>query len=1145
MGIDLGLLAARAAFWWERLEERFVPEGEEPAVEPIERWRRTVATGSRGNLARRLAWDGLDLPTVGPLLGSVRPAEPVAGVVGAGEVNPEAPPPWVETLGEILGDLRPGSRSPDRAGDAAAGLADTSSSTPPDVEPGVLDPADPLPFEDLLCPVLGTARRLAATRIPARRAELLTARAWSALERSLLRRLSELSVRVLQAELARARPAGLTFLDKAIPQRGGSGATDRYRALVERHLASGLVDLVEEYPVLGRLLATAVRQWLATTEELVARLERDLPVLEETFGEGRPLGAVVDLRPALSDRHRGGRSTAILAFASGVEVVYKPKDLAPDRLFVELLAWCNRRRADGTGLLDFHLTRILPRDGYGWVECIERLPCPAPEAARRFYLRAGQLLAVVYAVRGTDCHMENLIARGEHPVLVDHETLFFPEPRLLTGEPQVKVAERLGSSVLTTGFLPQWELDQDNLAFDTSGFGGEEAVDHPWRTPCWLHVNTDDMRRGYRPVPAHEEHRPRLGDAVLSAVDYAAEIETGFRAAYRLLMGHREELLAPGGPLAELATISVRFLFRRTAVYARLLERVTGPELLRDGVAFSTELDLLSRAFLIEEERSHAWPVLGAELRSMAAMDVPYFTHRADGRGLSWSDGSWSDGELPSYFERGSLERVRDSLAGLGEEDLSWQAQVLRTAFFTRRARKSADRALSREGARTESRAGDGGAESGELAEPLSDAEALAEAERLAGEIHATAIRENDGTASWIGLSFAPRVERYLLESLDPQLYHGLGGIALFLAALHRVGGGERHRELALTAVRRVVREAEEPELIERVARTLGLGGIAGIGSVVYALVKVAALLEAPELVRAAALIARTITEERIREDRRFDVMSGSAGALMALLVLDRAGGAEWFPELTARAAACGDHLVRRRVETDAGRAWQGAFARPLTGFSHGAGGIALALLGLYRVTGEERFLEAATEGIAYEQSLFSERAGNWPDLRDPDTRDPTGFMTSWCHGAPGIALARAAGLEVLDTPAVRRDVAVAVETTLRFGRGTIDTVCCGTCGRVEVLHTVAALTALPAGSTGSAGSTGWGPDASGERLRTAARRLAAGTVARARQAGGYRALPNLPLAATPPGFFMGLAGVGYTLLRLVDPDLPSVLTLS
>ncbi|CAM5724428.1 hypothetical protein SANTM175S_04328 [Streptomyces antimycoticus] len=53
-------------------------------------------------------------------------------------------------------------------------------------------------------------------------------------------------------------------------------------------------------------------------------------------------------------------------------------------------------------------------------------PCAAAPDAAGFYWRTGALLALVHALRGTDFHHENIIAAGEHPVLVDLEALLHP-----------------------------------------------------------------------------------------------------------------------------------------------------------------------------------------------------------------------------------------------------------------------------------------------------------------------------------------------------------------------------------------------------------------------------------------------------------------------------------------------------------------------------------------------------------------------------------------------------------------------------------------------------------------------------------------------------------------------------------------------
>src|SRR5262249_51144126 len=169
------------------------------------------------------------------------------------------------------------------------------------------------------------------------------------------------------------------------------------------------------------------------------------------------------------------------------------------------------------------------------------------------------------------------------------------------------------------------------------------------------------------------------------------------------------------------------------------------------------------------------------------------------------------------------------------------------------------------------------------------------------------------------------------------------------------------------------------------------------------------------------------------------DVIGGSAGCIAGLLCLDACAPS---PSLRRIAAECGDHLIARARSMPHGVGWAPTFpsAGPLTGFSHGVAGISWVLLELATQTGEGRFRVPALGGIAYERSLFSPEARNWPDLRLSEaaargTRaEPAGFGVSWCHGAPGIGLARLRCLPHLEDPLLLAEIEAATATTLAGG---------------------------------------------------------------------------------------------------------------
>jgi len=350
-------------------------------------------------------------------------------------------------------------------------------------------------------------------------------------------------------------------------------------------------------------------------------------------------------------------------------------------------------------------------------------------------------------------------------------------------------------------------------------------------------------------------------------------------------------------------------------------------------------------------------------------------------------------------------------------------------------------------------------------------------------------------------------------------LYGGLCGVALFLAAVEKVVGEPDFAAMARSALTTVVREAVRPGYAP-VLFLPGIGAGMGQSSVIYALVRASEFLGEEEWLQHARRFAEMLDAERITSDRKFDLLSGSAGAALALLALYQATR---LPEVLAKAALCGEHLLQHRSASQHGpRAWKTCKEEMLTGFSHGAAGIAYALLKLYEATGESSFRKAAVEAEAYESSVFLPEVSNWPDFRQPPAEDGYAHMTSWCHGAPGIALSRLAALPILDSPQVREDISHGLRATRLAGTPGLDIVCCGAMGLVDVF--VVAAKEL------------------GDLVYLQeAQKMASSILRRSRPAGSYAlGLKKAPCLAA---FHSGMSGIGYEFLRLAAPgSLPSLL---
>jgi type 2 lantibiotic biosynthesis protein LanM len=898
-------------------------------------------------------------------------------------------------------------------------------------------------------------------------------------------RLLSMLSRTLVLELHVARLQGLLE---------GDTPAARFRSFVERlRRPEHALACFREYPVLARQVAERVADWVATSLELLGHLCADWEALRATFSPTTDPGVLVGVDGGVGDAHRGGRAVLIARFASGLALVYKPKSLAVDVHFQELLAWLNERGAHPP----FRTLTVLDRCTHGWVEFVAAAGCGSAEEVRRFYERQGGYLALLYALEATDFHFENLIAAGEYPVLIDLEALFHARFGLPQAAGATELAANLmGASMLRVGLLPQrLGGGADAEGIDLSGLGAAPGQLSPAAVPYWEAAGTDEMRlaRTRRPLPGGQ-NRPTLDGREVEALGSTEAIVSGFIAVYRLLLEHREALLADDGPLARFASDEVRVILRPTQTYARLLHESFHPDLLRSALDRDRFFD---RLWTDAVQRPALARVIPAERADLERGDVPLFNTRPTSRDLWGSAGAC----LPDVVDAPGMDLVRRRLRGLGEPDLEQQLWFLRASLATLSMGTEQERWSSYRLTEPEEGAG---------------ADRLLAAARAVGErLEALALRGADD-ATWIGLTYAGK-RGWLLLPLGATLYGGLPGVALFLAHLGAATNEERYTVLARAALTAVCRHRDGA------GRSLeGVGGFEGWGGLIYSLTHLGSLWDEPALLREAEAVVERLPD-LIGCDEHLDVMAGAAGCLGGLLALYRRAPSE---RTLAAAVQCGDHLLARARPAGEGIGWVTPIdsVEPLTGFSHGAAGMAWALLELAALTGAERLREGARAAIAYERGQFSPEAGNWRDLRRVAVSRPGIVLpTAWCHGAVGIGLARLRSLPHLRDPATRAEIDVALRTTLAHGFGSNHSLCHGDLGNLELLLQAAERLAEP-------------------QWLGRARRLAAGVLEGIEREGW---LCGIPTRVESPGLMTGLAGIGYGLLRLANPArVPSVLVL-
>ncbi len=633
----------------------------------------------------------------------------------------------------------------------------------------------------------------------------------AAIEDSLAANLAEpllqMTARVMVLELNVARLEGL--LAGKSPQERFVGFLNR---LEDPEIAR---QLLREYPVLTGQIVNHLDRWSAFSLEFLKHFCDDWEALRKTFFSADP-GPLVRVQGGSGDTHRNGRSVMILSFASGAQLVYKPRSLAVEAHFQELLGWLNGIGAEPA----FRSLKILDRTDHGWSEFAAAVPCASVEEVARFYRRQGGYLAILYALEASDFHCENLIAGGEHPLLIDLEALFHPRPENVTSGLADEIAgATLGNSALRVGLLPLrlWATEDDS-GVDISGLGSSAGQLTPHGVPHWERVDTDEMHlvRKRTEMPG-SKNCPSLNGRDVSAFDYAESIAGGFASTYRLLLRYRGEMLTV---LRRFSQDEVRVIVRPTHTYAVLFRESFHPDVLRNEADRASIFDRLQE---LAADRPGLNKLIAAERRDLLRGDIPLFTTRPASCHL-WT----STGEIvENYFGESGIALVERRILQLSEKDLERQLWVVRASIATLDSRVEGPRI-----AKTITRL--------PTSAEVTPQQLILAARAVGDRLQELAFGGMDD-AAWIGL--VPADERsWSLSPLGSDLYDGLPGVIFFLAYLGSVTGDRRYTALAESALTTLRRQ------IEKTRDSGAIGGFHGWGGIIYSLTHLGAVWGDPSL---------------------------------------------------------------------------------------------------------------------------------------------------------------------------------------------------------------------------------------------------------------------------------------------------------
>lgn len=278
---------------------------------------------------------------------------------------------------------------------------------------------------------------------------------------------------------------------------------------------------------------------------------------------------------------------------------------------------------------------------------------------------------------------------------------------------------------------------------------------------------------------------------------------------------------------------------------------------------------------------------------------------------------------------------------------------------------------------------------------------------------------------------------------ISPDLYSGAAGIALFYLELFRYRGEAKD----FRTVNEIL-EWLENYLLTADAKYLDHSFYTGRMGIAYMYVLFAQSIHHNRktnfLKKGIKIAEKTLRSIRVEHGTlvNLDFLTGLSGTLVGAVEIYRVSQSRQILDGIAKIVGVIVSQLRLQNQGLAGTNSPNS-ARPLCGFSHGAGGIGFALLETGSFFNQPQLIWLARQLFAYEDSQFNIRNSEYPDFRklissqnrlkayklnykkgDFSPMQTHGFLTAWCHGSTGIGLIRLRAMGMIPEPSFRKRLA-------------------------------------------------------------------------------------------------------------------------
>ena len=259
-------------------------------------------------------------------------------------------------------------------------------------------------------------------------------------------------------------------------------------------------------------------------------------------------------------------------------------------------------------------------------------------------------MGVAYFLNSKDLHYENIIASGNSPVLIDHETITSPSLTNFKIENKEIENNNISRTVLETSLLPIKNL---GLPLYMYGFGCSELLDRK-QSSLTVKLNMPSYKEKLEPI-----------------LKYEGEFKLGFNKLYKLVLENKIYLISNLSPITKFYNHKIRFINRNTNIYYKILKNLNSPEYLSDSIKYGLKLEILCRAYLGVD--FDGWEsIVEYERAQMLVDDIPVFF-------ISTQDSSLqlTNNKKIYLFNKSAINNVFNKIKNTSLEDNKSQLELI------------------------------------------------------------------------------------------------------------------------------------------------------------------------------------------------------------------------------------------------------------------------------------------------------------------------------------------------------------------------------------------------------------------------------------------------------------------------------------